>query len=125
MFGCSSIKSNSDVYVNGVRKTDEYIYRLWNFIQSDAVYKSKTTLFVTSDHGRHSNGIADGFLFHGDGCEGCRHLGFFACGSDFKKGAIVKVDREQIDLPVTVAELLGFDLPNSKGEIMTELFGRR
>lgn len=112
-------------YINGVRKTDEYIYRLWNFIQNDAVYKSKTTLFVTSDHGRHSDGIADGFLSHGDGCEGCRHLGFFACGPDFKKGAIVKVDREQIDLPVTVAELLGFDLPNSKGEIMTELFGRR
>jgi len=112
-------------YVNGVRKTDEYVYRLWNFIQNDAWYKNKTTLFVTSDHGRHSDGVADGFVSHGDGCEGCRHLGFFAYGPDFKKGAIVKVDREQIDLPVTVAELLGFDLPNSKGKIMTELFGRR
>ncbi|HAQ21081.1 MAG TPA: sulfatase [Prolixibacteraceae bacterium] len=112
-------------YVAGIKKTDEYIFRLWMFLQNDSVYKNTTTLFVTSDHGRHLDSVADGFAGHGDGCEGCRHLGFFACGPDFKPGALVNIHREQIDVPVTVAELMGFDLPNTEGNIMTELFRRR
>jgi membrane-anchored protein YejM (alkaline phosphatase superfamily) len=112
-------------YVDGVRKTDKYVYQLWQFLQSDNIYKNTTTLFVTNDHGRHLDTVADGFASHGDGCEGCRHLGFFASGPDFRKGALINVSREQIDIPLTVAELLGFKLPNSKGKVMFELFGRR
>lgn len=118
----SGIWSN---YVAGIKKTDEYIFSLWKFIQSDSAYKNTTTLFVTSDHGRHLDTVSDGFIGHGDGCEGCRHLSFFACGPDFKKGEVVQLVREQIDIPVTVAELMGIDLPNSKGTIMFELFKRR
>jgi hypothetical protein len=112
-------------YVAGIKKTDEYIFRLWKFLQNDPVYKNTTTLFITSDHGRHLDGVADGFVSHGDGCDGCRHLGFFACGPDFKNRARINAHREQIDIPMTVAELMGFDLPNAKGNVMTELFGRR
>lgn len=112
-------------YVAGIKKTDEYIFRLWKFLQSDSIYKNTTTLFITSDHGRHLDGVADGFASHGDGCDGCRHIGFFACGPDFKKGEVVQLVREQIDIPATLAELMGFDLPNTKGNIMTELFRRR
>jgi membrane-anchored protein YejM (alkaline phosphatase superfamily) len=114
-----------DSYLDGIRKTDEEIYQIWQFLQNDSGYKNTTTLFVTSDHGRHLDNVANGFTGHGDGCEGCRHLFFMAFGPDFKNGALVNVPREQIDLPVTIAELMGFDLPNSQGEIMTELFGRR
>ena len=112
-------------YVDGIRKTDEYIYQIWQFVQNDPNYKNTTTLFITSDHGRHLDSIADGFAGHGDGCEGCRHLWFFACGPDFKKGTQTAVSREQIDLPVTIAELMGFKMPNIQGKIMTELFGHR
>ena len=121
----SAHSGNWNNYVAGIKKTDEYIFRLWTYLQNDPVYKNTTTLFVTSDHGRHLDSVADGFVGHGDGCDGCRHLGFFACGPDFKNGAKVNLHREQIDVPVTVAELMGFDLPNTKGNIMTELFGRR
>jgi hypothetical protein len=112
-------------YINGIQKTDEYIYQLWEFLQNDSSYKNTTTLFVTSDHGRHLDTVADGFIGHGDGCEGCRHLVFFACGPDFKNKTITNVERGQVDLPVTIAELMGFEMPNTQGEIMTELFGRR
>jgi arylsulfatase A-like enzyme len=112
-------------YVNGIRKTDEYVYRLWQFLQNDRFYNNTTTLFVTNDHGRHLDGVADGFASHGDGCDGCRHLNFFACGPDFKKGVLMNVSREQIDLPVTIAELLGFEVTYLKGKVMTELFVRR
>lgn len=112
-------------YVDGIRKTDDYVYRLWQFLQDDLYYRNTTTLFVTSDHGRHLDSVADGFVSHGDGCEGCRHLNFFALGPDFKKGLQVNVNREQIDVPVTIAELLGFEFPNSQGNIMFELFQRK
>lgn len=112
-------------YVNGIRKTDEYVFSLWKFLQSDTTYKNTTTLFLTSDHGRHSDNISNGFAGHGDDCEGCRHIEFFACGPDFAKGKVINMKREQIDLPVTVAELLGFELPDGKGEAMFELFSRR
>jgi membrane-anchored protein YejM (alkaline phosphatase superfamily) len=112
-------------YVDGVRKTDKYVYRLWQFLQNDIIYHNTTTMFVTNDHGRHLDNVADGFASHGDGCDGCRHLNFFACGPDFKQGIVVNVLREQIDVPVTIAELLRFEIPYSKGKVMTELFGRR
>jgi arylsulfatase A-like enzyme len=112
-------------YLAGIKKTDEYIFRLWTFLQNDSEYKKTTTLFITSDHGRHLDSVADGFVSHGDGCDGCRHLGFFASGPDFKNGVRINTHREQIDIPMTVAELMGFDLPNAKGNVMTELFGRR
>jgi len=112
-------------YVNGIRKTDEYVFRLWHFLQTNSYYTNTTTMFVTSDHGRHQDSVADGFAGHGDGCEGCRHLGFFACGPDFKNGITLNEPREQIDLPATIARLMGFELPNTKGKVMFELFGRR
>ena len=112
-------------YVKGIRATDEYVFRLWKFLQTDTIYKSTTTLFVTNDHGRHLNDVGDGFAGHGDDCDGCRHISLFTCGPDFRKDTVTTVLREQIDLPVTVAELLGFSIPVSKGKVMTELFNRR
>lgn len=112
-------------YIKGIRTTDEYVYRLWQFLQTNSTYKNTTTLFVTNDHGRHLDGVGDGFAGHGDGCDGCRHISLFACGPDFRKNIVLNVSREQIDLPVTVSKLLGFSLPNSQGKVMTELFERR
>lgn len=112
-------------YINGIRSTDEYVYRLWQFLQFDSTYKNTTTLFVTNDHGRHLDGVGDGFTGHGDGCDGCRHISLFACGPDFRKNVVLNFSREQIDLPVTVSEIMGFSLPNSRGKVMTELFKRR
>lgn len=120
----SAHSGNWNNYIAGIRSTDKYVYKLWQFLQTDLAYKDKTALFVTSDHGRHLNNVGEGFAGHGDGCEGCRHIGFFAFGPDFVKDKVVDVPRELVDLPVTVAEILGFTLPASKGKVMTELFAR-
>lgn len=109
-------------YIKGIRGSDEYIYRVWHFLQTDKYYKGTTTVFVTNDHGRHSDGIADGFVNHGDNCDGCRHIEFFASGPDIKKNCITDTRRELIDLPVTIAYMMGVQLPLSKGQVMTELF---
>lgn len=111
-----------DGYLRSIRNSDAFLGNLWDFIQEDPIYGDKTTLFVTNDHGRHSNGISDGFKSHGDGCMDCRHINFLALGPDFKAGQILNTKRSQIDIPATVAELLQFTTFFGEGEIMTELF---
>jgi hypothetical protein len=39
-------------YLDAGRQVDEWIKETWNFIQTDPQYKNKTTLFITTDHGR-------------------------------------------------------------------------
>lgn len=109
-------------YIDAIQKSDEYIYQIWNYINSDIMYKDKTTLFVTNDHGRHLDSIADGYISHGCNCEGCRHLLLYAFGPDFMKGEIIDTPRELIDITATVSEILHIDTVLGYGEILTELF---
>jgi hypothetical protein len=113
---------NWEAYLKGISSSDEYVFHIWKLLQSDKFYKGKTTLMVTNDHGRHLDSIADGFISHGDTCEGCRHISFFACGPDIKQGQIIETKRELIDIPVTVAQILGLHLENVNGKVMTEIF---
>ncbi len=111
-----------DDYLQGIRDTDEYTARLWDFLEKDLFYRGRTTLFITNDHGRHLDGVADGYRSHGDGCEGCRHLIFFAAGPDFRQDTIIDTKRELIDIPATISELMHFDDPYIRGKVMFELF---
>jgi hypothetical protein len=111
-------------YLKAIKATDKLVFQLWQFLKNDSFYSNTTALFVTSDHGRHSDTIADGFASHGDDCEGCRHLGFFAAGPDFKKGYVTAVNRQQPDITATISYLLGMKMEEIQGEIMIELFGK-
>lgn len=114
--------NNWEKYLSSTKVSDEYIYNIFEYVRNSEFYKDKTTIFVTNDHGRHLDGHKDGFVSHGDNCEGCRMINFYAFGPDFKKNIIIDTPAEQIDIPVTIAELLGFKIEGSKGRIMTELF---
>jgi hypothetical protein len=118
----SAHQNNWDAYIQGIRNTDEYVYQLYNFINKDSFYRGRTTMIITNDHGRHLDGVADGFVSHGDTCMGCRHVSLLAWGPDFKKGAVIGTSRELIDIPATVAALLGFKMPTGEGVVMKELF---
>lgn len=41
-----------DLYLEKAHKADQMIAELWNMIQTDSKYKDKTTLIITTDHGR-------------------------------------------------------------------------
>jgi hypothetical protein len=109
-------------YIKGLKSADENIKDLYDFIQNDDNYRGKTTIMITNDHGRHLPGVEDGFVNHGDGCEGCRHIQFLALGPDFKEGVGFQNPYEQIDISATVAKLLNFKMETSKGKVMTQLF---
>lgn len=113
---------NWENYLAGIESVDNYVYELWNIIQADEIYKDKTTLIVTNDHGRHLDGVSSGFKGHGDDCEGCRHIMFFGIGPDFKAGEILNTHTEQVDIPKTIAALLEFHFLYGEGRVMTELF---
>ena len=112
-------------YLEGLKKSDEYAFRIWEFLNTNENYKGTTTVFITNDHGRHLPGHKDGFISHGDECEGCKHINLFASGPDFKKGIITNAKRGQIDIPATIIELLHLNLPTAKGNLLEELFENR
>lgn len=114
--------NNWEGYLKGIRNTDKIASELWNFIQNDSVYKDKTALFITNDHGRHKKGHKSGFINHGDRCEGCRSIYLLALGPDFKKNKRIEDRYEQIDISKTIAVIMNFNDPVSKGEFMMNLF---
>lgn len=112
---------NWEGYIKGIQSTDQQALQLWNMIQSDPIYKDKTALFITNDHGRHCDGHKDGFVSHGGGCKCCRKISLVALGPDFKKGRVVSEPYELIDIAATAAEILGINMSLSKGRFMTDL----
>jgi predicted AlkP superfamily pyrophosphatase or phosphodiesterase len=92
-------------YVNALSNADNLVYKLWQKIQSDSIYKNTTTMFVTNDHGRHTGC----FKNHGDDCDGCEHIMLLAIGRNIPKGVINSEPHYQIDIAGAVGKLLGFN----------------
>jgi arylsulfatase A-like enzyme len=109
-------------YLGAIQQCDSYVRQIWSTIQSNTSMRNKTALFITNDHGRHLTGHKNGFVNHGDRCEGCRHIALLAVGPDFKKDTIIANGGEQIDISKTIAYLLGFQMPTSRGRLLTEMF---
>lgn len=116
----SAHANNWNGYLAGIASTDRYVSQIWNALQNDSYYAGTTTLIVTNDHGRHDT-LSGGYSNHGDNCEGCRHIGFVAAGPDFKRNYTTATMYEQIDVPCTIAELLGFPMPAARGKVMKEI----
>ncbi len=108
-------------YLASLASSDAYAAEIWEALQSDPVYAGKTAFFVTHDHGRHLDGISTGFHDHGDACAGCRSTALLALGPDFQAGVELTSGGELVDIPVTVADMLGFPLPAAPGRVLYEL----
>lgn len=113
--------NNWDGYLGGIKNIDLLVNNLWEFVQNDPVMKNSTTILVTNDHGRHNDGHKDGFKEHGDNCSGCRHIFLLGLGPDFKTNTIITEPAELIDIPSTIAYLLNFSIPSSKGRVLKEM----
>lgn len=111
-----------EMYKYGIFQTDSMLNALQDIIETDPVYSGKTTLIMTNDHGRHLEGIQNGFVSHGDRCVGCTHINFYAYGPDFWPDAIISKQRDQTDIAPTIGKLMGFEMKQNQGEVMTELF---
>ncbi|MFT5780503.1 MAG: hypothetical protein ACI837_003465, partial [Crocinitomicaceae bacterium] len=109
----SAHQNNWPAYTGEISKTDAYVQQLWEFIENDPEYKGKTTLLITNDHGRHLDGVGNGFAGHGDDCQGCEHISLLALGPDFPGNRVITKEYEQIDVASTIAHMLNFRMPKS------------
>jgi hypothetical protein len=106
-------------YVGAIRNADSLATEVWQWIESTPAWAGKTTLFITSDHGRHTTDWAN----HGDDCAGCRHIPLIALGPDFAGGReLFTQTADQRDIVATAATLLGIPAPMVEGRLMIELF---
>jgi hypothetical protein len=102
-----------DSYLKSGRQTDAFIKDIWEWVQSNDQYRNKTTLIITSDHGRGTI-PKDTWRSHGDDIKGADHIWLAAIGPDVKplgelksKGVIY-----QNQIAATVAKLLGLKFEN-------------
>ena len=111
-----------NAYIRGIQQTDSMVHEIWKYLESDPTYQGKTTIFVTNDHGRHLDGVSNGYVSHGCNCEGCRRIHLWSFGPDFKQGVFLNQQAELIDVNATIGELLQLHSLKSKGRVLSELF---
>jgi hypothetical protein len=112
--------ANWNSYLNGLRSTSKYTNTIWNFLQNDSVYANATAVFITNDHGRHLDNIADGFVSHGDNCDGCTHISLVALGPDFSP-AVLSNRHSQIDITNTISNMFNLQMTEAKGKAILSL----
>jgi hypothetical protein len=99
-----------DYYLDAIRKSDMWINKIWNYIQSDPFYANKTTLIITTDHGR---GAASGgnWKHHGSKIEGASEMWIAAIGPSVKPVGEARTKNQvyQGQIAGTIAKMLGYE----------------
>jgi len=95
-------------YLDAAHLVDKWIKEIWTFVQSDPQYKNKTTIFITTDHGRgdiNKNEWTD----HGSGIADAYEIWFAAMGPNISPSGEQKnnVELFQEQFAQTIAKLLG------------------
>jgi hypothetical protein len=97
-----------DAYLGTANTLDSYMQDLWNFVQSDPVYKDKTTIIITCDHGRGDIPKLE-WRHHGH-VLGAEYIWVATMGPGISPTGEVKTKQllHQNQLAATIAELLGY-----------------
>jgi hypothetical protein len=109
-------------YKMGMKNAIAYTQKLIDFVQTDANYQGRTLVLITNDHGRHLDGIADGFLSHGDSCIGCRHITLLTISPNISPGSSVASLFSLNNIAPTIARILNFEMPSASAESILEIF---
>ena len=96
-----------DLYLDSAFRTDDYIGRLWQQLQSMPEYRENTTLILTTDHGRGDNRID--WKNHGEKIEDCEYIWMAVMGPDTPHQIIRGTTVTQSQIAATVAACLGYD----------------
>lgn len=108
-------------YLNAARYTDRFISQLWAYLQSETVYKNKTTILLTCDHGRGKN--ADDWKSHGIKIPEADQIWFAVIGPDTEPLGEIKGQYYQNQVAKTLATFLGFDYKgeNKTGDVVSSM----
>ena len=98
-----------DQYLKSANRTDQFIKELWEYIQITPAYKDKTTMIITTDHGR-GTVPKESWKSHGNKIDGADEIWIAAIGPDTSpSGGNNKGQFFQDQVFATVAELLGIN----------------
>jgi hypothetical protein len=107
-------------FIQGIIDGDQHAYDIWNLIQSLPYYQNETMMIVINDHGRHPDGTLDGFVSHGDGCPGCRHINCLMLGPDVHAGKVITTPYGQVDVHATICAMFKLNSQFGSGHTILE-----
>ena len=95
-------------YLNAAHQFDEWVGNIWNWVQSQPDYKNKTTLLITTDHGR-GDIKKEEWTDHGGGVQDAYQIWFAVMGPKVKPLGEMKSNQQfyQKQLAQTAAQLTG------------------
>lgn len=97
-----------DCYLDAANKNDAYLKSLWEMLQSMPDYAGRTSLVITTDHGRGSTKLD--WTNHGKDTEGAEHIWTAVMGPDTPTAGVREnVEVTQGQAAATVAALVGED----------------
>lgn len=105
-------------YLDAANATDAMWRELWEFLQSDPFYAGKTSLVITTDHGRGDSPMTE-WKSHGKIYEGSNAIWIAVIGPDTPNVGVVKKEQHlfQRQVAKTAAALLGLDYSNKEEEV--------
>jgi len=99
-------------YQSAVRHIDTQLYRLSRFLSENPYYRDRTTLMVTTDCGRG----AVHFDEHLEPLDEPSHRQSFLLATGVgQRPLVITEQREQVDVPASIAAMLEFDLEQAEG----------
>lgn len=113
-----------ELYLRSAHQVDKYLAELWANAQANPVTRNKTTLIVTTDHGR---GRGAAWTDHGEKVDGAERVWMAVLGPDVPAlGVRRDTPTTQSQVAATIAAALGLDWPNAEPKAAKPLpvFGR-
>jgi len=103
-----------DHYLMAAHQADQWMATLWNWLQSDSDYRDKTTLLITTDHGRGQNSKKS-WRHHGRFTRGSGQIWMAAIGPDTPSDGEMKMTGQlyQKQIAKTIAALVGLNYENT------------
>ncbi len=130
-----------DRYIDAAHRTDLMLSKLWNWLQSDPFYRDRTTLMISTDHGR--GNTPDGWTRHAsaagavklemrdapDGVPGSDQIWFAAIGPHIQTKGLVTGHWKQSQIAATALASLQLDpaslMPQADSAMVELLHGIR
>jgi hypothetical protein len=111
-----------DLYLDAANHFDGYLEELWNWISSSDRYAGKTSLVITTDHGR--GDTRDGWKSHGRDLPGSERIWIAVMGPDTPAmGLRQNLEVTQGQVAATVAALMGHDYTSADSRVAPALPG--
>jgi hypothetical protein len=104
-------------YLDAAHRVDAWIAEIWNFVSTDPEYKGKTTLLITTDHGR-GDVIKAEWTSHGEKVQDCHAIWYAMLGANVPALGEVKTSEQvyQKELIHKVAAAMGTSFTSERRE---------